>query len=126
VSDVRAVYESWWGRSRLFGRPGGHQDGRDAAAPVRRLTVLSRVSARLRRAWGRALRDAWKNLVLTCRVLGGDSSVGPARSEPDLRSSRGPLASPPPGHPERLVCGAELDAQERVLWADILGWEPYR
>lgn len=126
MSDVRAVYESWWGRSRLFGWPGGRQDGRDAVARVRRFTALSRVSAWQRSVSGRALRQFWKSLVLTCRLLGGDTSVGVTRREPDLRSPRGPLDGPPPGHPERLVHGAELDAQERELWADILGWEPYR
>jgi hypothetical protein len=93
---------------------------------VRRFTALSRVSAWQRSVSGRALRQFWKSLVLTCRLLGGDTSVGVTRREPDLRSPRGPLDGPPPGHPERLVHGAELDAQERELWADILGWEPYR
>ncbi|MFD4558922.1 DUF6059 family protein [Streptomyces sp. NPDC058469] len=31
---------------------------------------------------------------------------------------------PPPGHPERLVQSAALDAEKGMLWADILG--PYR
>jgi len=104
----------------------GQPNGRDAAARVRRFAALSRVSVRLWSAAGRALRDCWKNLVLTCRVMGGDTSVGVTRGEPDPRSPRGPLVGPPPGHPERLVPGTELDARERALWADILGWEPYR
>jgi len=126
VSDVRAVDESWWDRSRLFGRPGAHEDSRDAVARVRRFPALSRVSAWLRSTSRRALRQSWKSLVLTCRLMGGDISARVARIEPDLRSPRGPLVGPPPGHPERPAHGAELDAQERALWADILGWEQYR
>lgn len=124
VSDVRAVCGSWWGRSRLFLRPGGHQGGRDAAARVRRFPAVSRVPAWLRGASGRVLRGFWENLMLTGMLLAGGASAYVPQAESDPPPPWRPLEGLPPGHPERLVRGVDLDAQEWALWADILGREP--
>jgi hypothetical protein len=64
----------------------------------------------LRRVVGRVLRDFWAAQVQMGMALGGGGQQ--------------PLAGPPPGHPEQLAHDTVLDAEERMLWADILGQSP--
>jgi hypothetical protein len=55
------------------------------------------------------LRDFWAAQVEMGLALSGEP--------------RSPVG-PPAGHPERLAGAVALDAEERKLWADILGRSP--
>lgn len=71
----------------------------------------------LRRALRRVLRDVWDTCVLIGAALCGHHPWQP--SPPKCAPS-----PPRPGHPELLADSIPLSAQERALWADILGREP--
>jgi len=71
----------------------------------------------LRRALRRVLRDVWDTCVLIGAMMCGDHSR-------KVSEAPRPPAAPRPAHPEQPAGGVPLSAQERVLWADILGREP--
>ncbi|MFJ2829706.1 DUF6059 family protein [Streptomyces sp. NPDC087263] len=105
---MRSIYMSCWGVGRLFPRPGGHQ-ARLVVIRTEQPAADVDVLGRLRRAVGQVLRDLWAGQVQMGRALAGVPQ---------------PLVGPPPGHPERLVHNAALDAEEWMLWADILDRTP--
>ena len=124
MSDLRSMYMSWRGAGRLSPRLGDHQD-RPTVAQLGQPTVVAGVPGWLRRAVGQVLRQIWASQVLMGSAMAGYPSIYDASEavhDPESRSR--PLLGPPPGHPERLVPNATLDAGEWVLWADILGREP--